>query len=138
MGDDGAEFGIVASSQTGAVTSDEGGCGQSRLPLAAVAAKWRRLQQRRLPAVAAVVVGAGRMHVTVIVFRPAAWLTATPALRPLSIQCSYNAKKSAAEMDGGGLELAGSPMQVATPPLTTLAHVGEAREVGGLGKGSVS
>jgi hypothetical protein len=59
----------------------------------AVAAKRRRLQQRRLPAVAAVVVGAGRMHVTVIVFRPAAWLTATHALRPLSIQRSYNAKK---------------------------------------------
>jgi hypothetical protein len=50
---------------------------------------------------------------------------------PVSMHRSYNAKKSALEMDDGGLGLAGSLTQVATPPLTTLAHVGEAREVGG-------
>jgi hypothetical protein len=40
--------------------------------------------------------------------------------------------------DCGGLGLAGTPTQVATPPLTALAHVGEAREVGGKGEGFVS
>ncbi len=139
VGDGGAVFGRVASSQAGAATSDEGGGGHSRLPLAAVAARLRRLQQRRwqrrrLPAVAAVMVGTGRMHVTVMACRPPAWLTAMCALRPLYIQSSYNA----AETDGGGLGLAGSPTQVATPPPAKLAHVGEAREVGGRGKGSIS
>jgi hypothetical protein len=53
------------------------------------------------------------------------------------MQRSYNAEKSAAETDGGGLEQAGSPTLAATPPLTTLAHVGggEAREVGWRGEG---
>jgi hypothetical protein len=51
------------------------------------------------------------------------------------MHCSYNAEKSAADMDGGGLGQAGFPTQVATPPLTTLAHVGEAREVVGRGEG---
>jgi hypothetical protein len=48
------------------------------------------------------------------------------------MQHSYNVEKSAAETDGDGLEQAGSPTLAATPPLTTLAHVGggEAREVG--------
>ncbi len=80
---------------------------------------------------------AGMMHITVMVCRPAAWLTATHALKPLSIHRSYSAKKSSTEVDGGGLGLAGSPTQVATPPLTTLPHVGEAREVRGRGEGSV-
>ncbi len=106
--------------QAGAATSNEGCGGQSRLPLAVMAARLRRLR-RGLPAVAAVMVEAGRMHVTEMVCRPAAWLTATRAMRPLSIQRSYNNKKSAAEMDGvvawGWLVL---PPQVATPPLTTL------------------
>jgi hypothetical protein len=44
---------------------------------------------------------------------------------------SYKAEKSAADTDGSGLGQAGSPVQIATPPLTTLTHVGEAREVGG-------
>jgi hypothetical protein len=48
---------------------------------------------------------------------------------------SYKAEKSAEETDGGGLEQAGSLLLVTTPPLNTLAHVGEAREVGGAGEG---
>jgi hypothetical protein len=40
--------------------------------------------------------------------------------------------------DYDGLGLAGTPTQVATPPVTTLAHVGEAREVGGRGEEFVS
>jgi hypothetical protein len=84
------------------------------------------------------VVEAGRMHVNVMVCEPAAWLTATRALRPLSMQRPYSAKKSATEADGGVvLGLAGSPTQVAVPPLTMLAHMGEAREVGGRGDRSV-
>jgi hypothetical protein len=79
------------------------------------------------------------MHVDVIVCEPEAWLIATRALRPLSMQRPYSAKKSATEADGGVvLGLAGSPTQVAVPPLTTLAHVGEAREVGGGGCGDGS
>ncbi len=65
-----------------------------------------------------------------MVCSPAVWLNATCAFSPLSKHRLYNAEKSVAEMDGGGLRLAGSPTQVATPPLTTLAHVGEAKEVG--------
>jgi hypothetical protein len=133
VGDGGALFSGVASSQVEAATSSEGGGKQSRLPLAAVAARPRCLRRRRRPAVAAIVVEAGRMHINVIVCEPAAWLTATCALRPLSMQRPYSAKKSATEADGGVfLGLAGSPTQVASPPLTTLAHVGEAREVGGV------
>jgi hypothetical protein len=41
--------------------------------------RWWRRQRRHLPAEAAVVVMAGMMHVTVMVCRPAAWLTATSA-----------------------------------------------------------
>jgi hypothetical protein len=48
---------------------------------------------------------------------------------------SYSAEKSAAETDGNDLGQAGYPMLAATPPLTTLAHVGEAREVGWRGEG---
>jgi hypothetical protein len=53
----------------------------------------------------------------------------------LSMHRSYNAEKSAAETVGGGLEQAGSPTIAHIPSLTTLAHVGEAREVGGQGEG---
>jgi hypothetical protein len=60
------------------------------------------------------------------------------AFNPLSIHRLYNAEKSVAEMDGGGLGLAGSHTQVATPPLTMLAHVGEAREVGGEERGTAA
>ncbi len=85
MEDGGAVFGVVASLQ-GEATSDEGGSGHSRLPVAAVAARPRHLwRQRCLSAVAAVVVRAGMVHVTKMVCRPAAWLTATRGLRPLSI-----------------------------------------------------
>jgi hypothetical protein len=53
------------------------------------------------------------------------------------MQRSYSVEKSAAETDGDGLEQAGSPTLATTPPLTTLAHVGdgEAREVGWRGEG---
>jgi hypothetical protein len=50
------------------------------------------------------------------------------------MQRSYKAVNSAAVTDGGGVGQAGSLTQVATPPLTTLAHVGEAREVGARGE----
>ncbi len=138
MEDCSAVFGAVASLQ-GEATSDEGGSGHSRLPVTAVAARPRHLRRQWcLSAVAAVVVMVGMVHVTKMVCRPAAWLTATRGLRPLSIHHSYSAKKSATEADGGGLGLAGSPTQVAMPPLATLAHVGEARKVGGQGEGFIS
>jgi hypothetical protein len=124
--------------QAGAAATADGGCGCNWLSHAAVVATARpRLlrRRRRLPAVAVDVVEAGRMHVTVTVCKPAAWFNTTRAFSPLSMHCSYKAEKSAADMDGGGLRQAGSPTQVATPPLTTLAHVGEVREVGGRGEG---
>jgi hypothetical protein len=71
------------------------------------------------------------MHVMVTVCRPAAWLKDTRTFSPLSIHLPYKAEKSAAEMGGSGLGQVSSPTLVTTPPLTTLAHVGEAREVGG-------
>ncbi len=40
------------------------------------------------------------------------------------------AEKSAAVVAGSGLEQAGSPTLAHMPPLTTLAQVGESREVG--------
>jgi hypothetical protein len=95
----------------------------------------RRRRRRLFPAVVADVEETGKKHVIVTVCRPAAWLNDTRAFSPLSMHRSYKAEKSAEETDGGGLEQAGSPTQVATPPLTTLAHVGEAREVGGAGEG---
>jgi hypothetical protein len=95
----------------------------------------RRRRRRLLPAVVAGVGETGKEHEIVTVCIPAAWLNNTRAFSPLSMHRSYKAEKSAVEMDGGGLEQAGSPTQVATPPLTTLAHVGEAREVGGAGEG---
>ncbi len=125
-----AVFNRRSSSQAWPATSDEGSSRQSRLWSAAVAARPRRLRRRRChPAVAAVTVGAGKMQVTVMVCDPAAWLIATRALCPLSLQRSYSATKSALETDGGGRGLAGSPTQGTTPPLTMLAHMGEAREV---------
>jgi hypothetical protein len=138
-----AVFDRRLSSQAWPATSDEGSSGQSGLWYAAVAARPRRLRRRQWqrrcrPAVAAVTVGAGKMQVTVIVCDPAAWLIATRALCPLSMQRSYSATKSALETDGGGHGLAGSLTQVTTPPLTTLAHVGEAREVWERGEGLVS
>ncbi len=89
--------------------------------------RWRRL----FLAVAADVEGSGKMHVMVTVCRPAVWLKDTRTFSPLSIHLPYKAEKSAAEMGGSGLEQAGSPTLVPTSPLTTLAHVGETREVGG-------
>jgi hypothetical protein len=74
----------------------------------------------------------------VTICSPAAWLTTIHALSPHSIHHSYNAEKSAAETGGGGLELAGTPTLSRTPPLTTLAHVGEPREVGGRERGSAA
>jgi hypothetical protein len=122
------------------MTGDDG-CGRGKLSRAAVAAaalsrlERRRRRRRLFTVVAAVVEETGRVHVMVTVCRPAAWLKDTRAFSPLSIHRSYKAEKSAEETDGGGLEQAGSPTQVTTPPLTTLAHVGEAREVDGAGEG---
>jgi hypothetical protein len=50
------------------------------------------------------------------------------------MQRLYKAVKSTAVTDGGDVGQAGSLTQVATPSLTTLAHMGEAREVGGRGE----
>jgi hypothetical protein len=58
-------------------------------------------------------------------------LKVTRAFSPLSLHLSYKAEKSAAQTGGSGREKAGSPTLVSTPPLTTPAQVGEAREVGG-------
>ncbi len=68
MGDGGAVFSRGTFSHAGAATSNEGGGGHSRLSRAAVAARPCHLR-RRLPTV---VVGAGRMEVTVMVCSPAA------------------------------------------------------------------
>ncbi len=81
------------------------------------------------------VVEAGRMHVMATVCKPAEWLNAMRAFSPLSMHHSYKSEKSATDTDGGGLGQAGSPTQVAMPPLTTLAHVGEARDVEERGEG---
>ncbi len=94
----------------------------------------RRRRRRLFPAVAADVEEAGKVHVMVTVCRPKAWLKDTRAFSPLSMHRSYKAEKSAVETDCGGLEQAGSPTLLTTPPLTTLTHVGEAREVGGAGE----
>jgi hypothetical protein len=75
--------------------------------------------------------GSGRKHVRVTVCRPAAWLKDTRAFNPLSIHLPYKAEKSAAQTGGSGFEMADSPTLVPTSPLTTPAHVGETREVGG-------
>ncbi len=90
---------------------------------------WRR--RRLFPAVAADVEGSDKKHVRVTVCRPAAWLKDTRAFKPLSKHLPYKAEKSAAVTGGNGLETAGSPMLEPMPPLTTPAHVGETREVGG-------
>jgi hypothetical protein len=130
-----------ALSQARAAMTGDDGCGRGKLSRAAVAAAAlsrlvRRRRRRRLfTAVAAYMEETGKVHVIVTVCRPAAWLKDTRAFSPLSMHRSYKAEKSAEETDGGGLEQAGSPTQVTTPPLTTLVHVGEAREVGGAGEG---
>jgi hypothetical protein len=127
----------VAFTRAGTAASGDSGCGRDWFSVAAVAARarrFRRRRRRRLPAVAVDMGEVGRKHVKVIVWRPAAWLISTRAFNPLTMQRSYNAVKSAAVTDGGDVGQAGSLTQVATPPLTTLAHVGEAREVGGRGE----
>jgi hypothetical protein len=91
----------------------------------------RRRRRRLFPAVAADVEGSERKHVRVTVCRPAAWLKDTQAFKPFSKHLPYNTEKSAAQTGGSGLEKAGSPTLEPTPPLTTPAHVGETREVGG-------
>jgi hypothetical protein len=55
------------------------------------------------------------------------------ALHATFIQC----REICCRKDGADLEQAGSPTLAATPPLTTLAHVGggEAREMGWRGEG---
>ncbi len=72
---------------------------------------------------------AGRLHVTVMICVPAAWLKTTRAFKPLARHRSYNAEKSAMETADCVVEQAGSSML----PLATLAHVavGEPSEVEG-------
>jgi hypothetical protein len=56
------------------------------------------------------------------------------AFKPLARQCSYNAEKSVVETAGCGVGQTSPFMLAHMPPLTRLAHVGKAREVGGKGK----
>jgi hypothetical protein len=127
----------VAFTRAGTAAYEDSGCRRDWFSAAAVVARARRFRRwrwRRLPAVAVDVDEVGRKHVRVIVWRPATWLISTRAFNPLTMQRSYKAVKSAAVTDGGDVGQAGSLTQVATPPLTTLAHVGEAREVGARGE----
>ncbi len=72
---------------------------------------------------------AGRLHVTVMVCIPAAWLKTTRAFKPLAMHRSYKAEKSAMETVGCVVEQAGSSML----PLATLPYVavGKPSEVEG-------
>ncbi len=128
--------GGVGASQAGAATAEavvHGGDVSSMLQPAVVAARTRRQRRRRrrwrLTTVASVADVVGRLHVTVTICIPAAWLKTMHALRPLARHRSYSAKNSAVETTGCGLKQAGSP----SLPLTTLAHVavGGIREVTG-------
>jgi hypothetical protein len=95
--------------------------------------RWRRRQ--RLLATVAFSAGAGKVHVTVMVWHPATWLVTKRAFRPLAIHLSNSAENSAAVMAGGGpVQVASSP-RVYTSPLATLPHVGGPREVWGRGEG---
>jgi hypothetical protein len=73
------------------------------------------------------------LHETTKTWHPAALLKITQAFKPLVMQCWYSAEKSAAVIIAGcDLRQAGfSPL---ASPLTTLAHLGEVREVEGLGE----
>jgi hypothetical protein len=71
----------------------------------------------------------GRLQETVAIWRPATWLKITRAFKPLAKQRSYSAEKSAVETAGVGQT--GPSTLAHAPPLTTLAHLGETREVGG-------
>jgi hypothetical protein len=73
--------------------------------------------------------------VMVATWRPAAWLNTTQAFKPFARQRSYNAEKSALETACCGVGQAGPSTLVHSSPLTTSAHVGETREVGGGGQG---
>jgi hypothetical protein len=128
--------GGVGASPAGAATAEAavhmGGVSSMLLP-AVVAARTRRRRRRRrrwrLTTVASVADVVGRLHVTVTICIPAAWLKTTRALRTLARHRSHSAKNSAVGTTGCGLKQAGSP----SLPLTTLAHVavGEIREVAG-------
>ncbi len=124
----------VGTSPDGAATAEAAvyveGTPTVLLPAVAAARPRRRRRRRRcLTTVAAVAEGVGRLHVTVMTCKPAAWLNTTRAFKPLARQRSYSAVKSALETVGCSLEQAGTSML----PRTTLAHVavGETREVAG-------
>jgi hypothetical protein len=76
----------------------------------------------------------GRLHVTVTTCRLAAWLNTTRVFKPLARQRSYSAEKSALETAGCGVGQTGPSAHAHKSPLTTFAHVGETREVGGRGE----
>jgi hypothetical protein len=81
-----------------------------------------RWQRRRFPAAAADPAGTGKMHVRDRVWRPAAWLKATRALRPLAKHRSYSSINSAAVTAGCCCGRA-IFTTLAPSPLATLAHV---------------
>jgi hypothetical protein len=87
----------------------------------------RRRRRRRLTPVVAAADDAGMLHVTVMVWIPAMWPKTTRAFRPLAIQRSDKAEKSAMETAGCDVWQAGS----STLPLATLAHVGKPSEAEG-------
>ncbi len=76
----------------------------------------------------------GRLHMMVMTWVPVAWLNTTRAFKPLDIQRSYSAEKSALETAGCGVGQTGPSTLAHSLPLTTSAHVGETREVGGRGE----
>jgi hypothetical protein len=62
--------------------------------------RWQRWRRRRLPVAAEVSAGAEKLHETVKVCRPSAWLNTTRAFKPLARHRSYSAVKSAAMTAG--------------------------------------
>jgi hypothetical protein len=109
-----------------AVEAAEGGVTRTGASGAAVAAlprlrrrQWRR---RRFPAAAADPAGTGKMHDRDRVWRPAAWLKATRALRPLAKHRSYSAINSA-DVTAGCCSGRALFTALASSPLAMLAHM---------------
>jgi hypothetical protein len=77
--------------------------------------------------------GAGILHVTVSTWHPAAWLKFTRGFKLLAMQRWYSAKKSAAVITAG-CDPVQAGFSLRASPLTTLAPLGEPREVEGRGE----
>ncbi len=134
--DDTAWVGVVALFPAGTAVAVEG---ERTVPASTVMAarprrRRRRPRRRRLLAVAEIVDVVGKLHVMVATWRPVAWLNTMQAFRPFARQGSYSAEKSALETAGCGVGQAGFSTLAYSSPLTTSAHVGETREVGGQGR----